>query len=274
MMTTTTYEISAAPLPFCRLLVSAVILQGCASGGLKFINTADNLPVPPALEERTLWKDTAIIQYRLDGLSGYVLERPNADADWRRDIQILPERFSPVSVPITDGQFYHSIVDSSIASSGNGKIPILSIAGNLSSTQKMDLTITDAQLIYIDDNLIPWDKIHKYLDANQAAPGSSRVWVQAVMLTQMIFAVATETSADSTVSGTAFQVDGKVYNSAATTQRQPCVTMLLVDLNSVASKEKTTNTTVGELLHPTNRSVPALSISSLRFVDSIDKKLK
>jgi hypothetical protein len=216
------------------LLTATVATVGCPSG-LKFINSAANLPVPPALQERTLWTDTAIVQYKLEALSGYILERPNPNSPWKRKRQILPSGFVPKIEPITDGEFYHSIVDNKIAGTGSVKIPILSVAASLAENQRMELTITDAALIFIPDKDIPYAEFNSYAQTNPLPAGATRVWVQAVMLTKLLFSQANETNSSATVSGSAFQVDGKVYNSNSLLQRQPYITMFLVD---VAEAEK------------------------------------
>ena len=74
------------------------------------------------------------------------------------------------------------------------------------------------------------------------------------------------------MSGTAFQVDGKVYNNAALTQRQPFVTMLLVDLNALAAKAKKNHSSVGALAHPEDRSL-GIQASDVRWVETVEKKL-
>lgn len=212
------------------VVTMSLLGSGC---GLKFINSAVNLPVPPTLQERTLFKDTSIIQYDLELLSGYVLERERPDSLWNRRKQILPAGFQPTVKPIPEGEFYHSIVDNQIAASGGATIPILSIASSLKVNQRMELTITDAALVVVPDKDIPWTELASYAQAHQLPPGSQRVWVQAVMLTKLMFNQAVETNADATVSGGAYKVDGKVYNHDTSLQRQPYLTMLLIDVNEL-----------------------------------------
>jgi hypothetical protein len=204
-----------------------------ACEGVKFVSSITNEPPGISLETRSLWDDSSILQYRLDGLSGYVLERSGANLPWRRKVQILPTGFNTEPELLPDGQVYSSIVDNRIAGSGNATIPLFSVASTMSSEQRMELTITDTALLYVNDKDIPWAEINAYRQNNPPAAGVSRVWVQAVMLTQMRMRIASKTETDATVSGAAYGADGKVFNQNTAARRQAYLTMLLVDLDQL-----------------------------------------
>jgi hypothetical protein len=241
--------------------ILAFMLYGCS--GVQFVDSASNLPVPPGLAERTLWKDTAIVQYKLQSLTGYVLERPNDGDTWVRVTQVTPTPFALEPDPIADGEFYHSIVDSSIQGSAGVQVPILSVAANLKDTQRLEVTISDAALLHIPDNLIPWKELGDFVTKSPSKQGLRRVWVQAAMLTKMTFKMAHETDASSTVSGAAFKVDGKVFNQSETMQRQAFITMLLIDLNEL--ERRTRHAGVGLEFEAALSDITEISRSSLRY---------
>ena len=69
----------ATPASVCAVgVIMSMAVLGCA--GLKLVNSSTNLPVPPSLAQRSLWMDTGIIQYKLEALAGYVIERKDANS--------------------------------------------------------------------------------------------------------------------------------------------------------------------------------------------------
>lgn len=227
---------------FAIITLGLLGVCGC-SNGIKFINSATNLPVPPTLQARTLWDDPSIAQYKPEVLIGYVLEKSTPTDNWKRKKQIIPATVSTIPEVIKDGQFYHSIVDSSIAVNGGVTIPIVSAAAKLSVDQRMELTIEDAALLLVPDNVIPWDDLVAYNTQNPPSTGVSRSWVQAVMLTKMYYSIAQKTNSDSTVSGAAYAADSKTFNQNTGLQRQPYITLLLVDLDDIQKKQASRNLT-------------------------------
>lgn len=213
------------------LLVFLICLTSC--GGVKFINSATNLPVPPSLQQRTLYEDPSVLQYSLGSLTGYVLEKSTSTSKWVRIKQFVPDPFSTVPKILDDGQFYNSVVDNSIAVNGNVPIPMLAIAAKITNEQRMELRIEDQSLLIVDDPLIPWAALEKFVKDTPRSNSASRVWVQASMLTRMYYKVGTKTNVNATVAGSAFGADGNVYNATALTQRQSYITMLLIDLDRI-----------------------------------------
>ncbi len=219
------------------LSVALFVTTLSACPGIKFNNSVNVFRAPPAsLSERTLWNDPSIIQYKLESLSGYMIVKSKNETKFRRVRQILPDdnfTLEPESIP--DGEFYHSLVNAKFAAEGSGKIPLFASAASLQSDQMMEITILDKALIHIDDRLIPWDKLSDFVKKNPLGEGDERYWVQAAMLTQMLSKIATSVKSDAQVSGSAYQVNGKVFNAAETVDRSPYITMLLLDVDKAIS---------------------------------------
>lgn len=208
----------------------ALFLSGCA--GIKFNDSTNVFKAPSgSLKERTLWHDPSVIQYKLQSLSGYIILKKSGDEKFTRIKQILPENFSTEPEPIADGQFYHSIVNSEFATSGAGNVPVLNIAASLASNQMMEVTIVDQALIHVDDKIIPWDSLKSFVESNPLSSGDERLWVQAVMVTQVFTKTATSVDSDAQVSGSAYKVSGQTYNASESQDRTPYITMLTLDVD-------------------------------------------
>jgi len=212
-----------------RLATLALLVASNGCGGLSFVDSPTNLPVPPSLAKRTLFEDSSIIQYDLELLVGFVLQRDGQGEKWARREGILPDGYTGKLVLIDDGKFYSSIVDRSVAYTSSGIIPILSVAASLDAKSRIELTIEDSAMMMVQD--IPWAKLRAYEKNNPRSENQERVWVQSVMLTKMYLKKATQINASGTVSGAAYSAGGKVYNANSSMQRQSFITMLLVDLN-------------------------------------------
>jgi hypothetical protein len=219
------------------IFISSVIICGCQ--GIKFNNCQDVfIPPSQSFKERSIWTDASIIQYKLQALFGYIITKSDIENKYKRVIQILPNNYTPNLEPITEGEFYHSLINSDFATKISGNIPILSVAADLQATQMMEITILDKCLIYMDDNNIPWDKLKDYVKTHPKKNGNDRFWVQAVMLTQMLSKTATTCKSNETVSGSAYQVNGQTYNAGETQNKTPYITMLLIDIDQIDTETK------------------------------------
>lgn len=213
----------------CILLI-LFTLPACS--GITFNNSANAFKSPSAtLSERTLWHDPSIIQYKLQSLSGYIIQKKSGQNKFKRIKQIIPNNFLLEPQPITDGEFYHSLVNSKFVTTIAANVPILSAAASLNSEQMMEITIIDKALIHIDDSKIPWTQLKAFVDANPLEPNDERFWVQGVMVTQMLTKTATKITSDAHVSGSAYQVDGQTYNASETQDKTPYITMLTLDID-------------------------------------------
>ncbi|HDY93566.1 MAG TPA: hypothetical protein ENH67_09545 [Pseudoalteromonas sp.] len=206
------------------------LLFGCTGIKLNPIGQAF-IPPPPSLQKRTLWHDPSILQYKLNSLTGYIVHKSQANKDFIRVTQVLDDGYALTLEPLKDGVYYHSVINSSFASTGEGAFPILSVAANLSSEQAMELTINDKAISYINETKIPWGKLKAFKTQNPLKAGDKRFWVQATMLTQLSYKIATKIESDATVSGSAYKVGTQNYNAADTFTRTPYITMLTLDFD-------------------------------------------
>jgi hypothetical protein len=216
--------------------LASLFLASCA--GMKFNDSVNVFKAPSGtLKERTLWHDPSVIQYKLQSLSGYIVQKKSGDEKFKRIKQILPSGFSVEPEPITNGEFYHSIINSNFVLEGSGNVPILSAAASLSSKQMMEITIVDKSLIHVEDATIPWDDLKTFVEANPLENGDQRFWVQAVMVTQVFTKIATAVDADAQVSGSGYQVNGQTYNATETQDRTPYITMLTLDIDEAVQSD-------------------------------------
>lgn len=215
-----------------RIYTLLICLALSACSGMKFNNSTNVFKIPSAaLKERTLWHDPSIIQYKLQSLSGYIIQKKSGQNKFRRMKQVIPNGFILEPEPISDGEFYHSLINSQFVTTVAANVPILSAAATLRSEQMMEITIVDKALIHIDDSKIPWAQLKAFVDSNPLETGDERFWVQGVMVTQMLTKTATKVNSDARVSGAAFQVDGQTYNASETQDRTPYITMLTLDID-------------------------------------------
>lgn len=224
------YRAAMSHRPFASISLLVLALTGCV--GVKFNPSPLNVPLPDNFAKRSLWGDTGILQYRLDGLVGHVLVA-EPDELFKRKQQILRDGYSLVQVAIDGGEVYQSKIDSRAAGGANAGIPLLGFAAKLGAEQTMEVVITDTSMVFIEPKDIPIEKL--ITEASKPNPDNlRRVWVQAVMLTQVVKRMHTKVDADTTVTGSTFGANGKVFNEAGVFQRDPKITMLLVDLEDLA----------------------------------------
>lgn len=212
------------------IVTFTIILVGC---GIKLNPIGQAfIPPPPSLKERSLWPDPSVLQYKLDSLVGYIIHKSPENSDYVRVRQILTDGYTLTLEPIKEGLFYHSVINSTFATQGEGNIPILSVAASLTSEQAMELSINDKAIVHIKEDAIPWNKLKAFKTANPLKAGDQRYWVQATMLTQLSYKLATKIDSDATVSGSAYKVASQNYNAAETFTRTPYITMLTLDFDA------------------------------------------
>ena len=112
------------------IIVSAIYLVGCS--GMKFNDSTNAFTAPPpSLSKRSVWHDPSIIEHKLESLCGYFIQKSSGENEFHRIKQILPNQYKLIVEPIPEGVFYHSKVNSEFVTSGEGSIPILSVAASL-----------------------------------------------------------------------------------------------------------------------------------------------
>jgi len=213
------------------IILTVFILGSCA--GIQF-NDSNNAykTLPMSFQNRSIWHDPSVVKYKLQGLQGYIIEKKVGEDHFNRIYQILPDDFDFTPELIKDADYYHSLVDSRFVTEGSGRFPILEIAASLSHQQMMELTIIDKAILYVDDKDIPWGKLMNFVSSNPLEDNVTRYWVQAVMTTQVLSKTASKVESDAQVSGSAYQVNGQIYNAAETQDRNTIITMLLVDIEN------------------------------------------
>ena len=76
------------------LAAVAVLAAGCPKKGITFGDSSLNPALPESFKNRTLWKDTGVLQYQLASLSGYVIYK-EGDGAWKRRFQIVKPGYEP-----------------------------------------------------------------------------------------------------------------------------------------------------------------------------------
>lgn len=212
-----------------------LLTLGCA--GLQFADEPINQDLPRAFTNRTLWPDTSIFRYRLTELAGtviYAVEQPGGAVEYRRQSRLLAPGFAPEVEVIRDGTIYSSKIDKGAAAKGS----YLALAVDFSDDRMAELTIVDSGLVFI-----PWDKVPlQALQEEAAKPrptGTRRLWVQAVLLSEVTKSYFREIKANASgVVGSTFGASGKVYNQNSATSREPVMGLLVVDLDALAADDK------------------------------------
>ena len=98
-----------------------------------------------------------------------------------------------------------------------------------------EIIIKDEALVHVADDTIPWIQLENFVRNNPLPLNDERLWVQAVMVTQVYTKTAVEVDANSQVSGGAYKVNGRFYNSSENFARTPYITMLILDIDRVVS---------------------------------------
>lgn len=222
---------------------SVIALSSCVNSppkiGVQFGESAIAFAAPPDfLKERSVWHDPSVIQYKLQSLAGYIIEKNQGENKFRRVKQVIPEGYIMEVEPTVEGQVYHSLIDSKFAITGSGGIPLLNFAGTLKDNQMLEVTILDKALIHVNDSIIPWNKLQNHIDTKPLAGGTERYWIQAVLITDVLSKSATKIESDGKITGSGFQVNGSVYNLSETQSRAPNLTLLLLDFDKALAKKK------------------------------------
>ncbi len=213
------------------IYVVGFVVIGLAVGcsGVKFASSPMNMPLPRNIAKRSVWEDTGILKYRLDGLVAHVLVA-KGDGTYKRKQQLLKDGCQLDQVAIDGGNVYQSKIDSRVVGDANLSVPILGFANKLQADQAMEVVINDTMMIFIESKDIPVDKL--MAEAEKPNPDKlDRFWVQAVMLTQVVKRLHTKIEAGTTVIGATFGANGQLYNESGVFHSDPKITMLLVNID-------------------------------------------
>jgi hypothetical protein len=225
--------------------LSTVVLVGVAGSCFKqpnpaawFSEVSTNLAPPGGLlDQRSVWPDPRVIQYNLEGLAAYLIERPPG-GEFERVVRVLEPGYQLKLEPIENGLVYESEIDSGFAVTINATLPFLGADFTPQEDQMFHLTITDAAKMYVADDRIPFAGLCAI--ALRPNPRNlERYWVQGVLRTDIHYRQSNKVTVtgDATPAfvGATFKAGGNLYSSRSATLHRPMLTMLLVNIGRLAS---------------------------------------
>ncbi|MGE0434696.1 MAG: hypothetical protein AB7K09_07295 [Planctomycetota bacterium] len=123
---------------------------------------------------------------------------------------------------VTDSKMvYSSKIDSKFSAS----LEVPSFTGNMAANQVQHVTISDVARAWLDDRACLRELLRR-LACLKHEPGEQYFLITGVVLSHVQRQVFVETSADSSISGTVFGANGKVY---ASDDRTSCEAMIFLD---------------------------------------------
>lgn len=224
------------------LFIFSLLLFGCS--GVKFSSVPLTADIPETFKQRNLYPDeSGIIKYKLTQLVGSVLyAEPNAKYFDLKKI-ILKKDYKPYLEVIseTDGKVFTGTINKS----NNFSASYLSFAASLSSNQLATFSVRDRNIVFIDNNDVPWEALIEEAKITNDNPSRRRYWVQGALLASLDAYKFSEIESDaSAVVGPTFGAEGKVYNKGEEEIHDYKISIHLIDLDKLSHFLSNPNITI------------------------------
>lgn len=176
------------------LLLFSLVLSGCE--GVKFSPAPVDSALPPSFSDRVLYP-AGIAGYHIENLAGAIVAVPSTGNPIQIGI-IQPAGYTPSATPITDtDSYYDSLVDNNASSKGS----YLAFTADMAADATSEITLTDVAEAEIPVTPTAWADVQNQVTAwVQAHPKTdtttSRIWIQAVVLTKETLTDSTTISSD------------------------------------------------------------------------------
>jgi hypothetical protein len=194
--------------------------------------------LPDSFKQRNVYPDkSGIWKYKLTQMVGAVVyQEPGQDTYDLKKV-VLPNGYTPMLEVIKDADGL--VFDGTVNKSAGVKGSYLSFAASLDENEIATFTVTDRNIVFIDNQTVPWDLLHAEAIAAKPNPATRRYWIQGVLLSTLDATQFSEISGNASgVVGPTMGAQAKVYNQSKISKavHDYRISVQFVDLDKLAQK--------------------------------------
>jgi hypothetical protein len=216
-------------------VVLAWMFVGCWTG-IRFAPQYPTNDLPDSFKKRVIYPDeSGTLKYKLTQLLGRVVyKEPGVDAYDVKRVVLKPGYATALGlISEADGQIFEGLVDKS----AGGKGSYLTFSGSLSTKEVATVSIKDRNVVFVNNNDVPWDLLVEEAKSPKNSPATRRYWIQGALLASLDITRFAEIEADAKgVLGPTIGVEGKVYNKQSQAIHDYKISVQLIDLDRLADK--------------------------------------